>query len=484
MSPQSTMIMIALVPTLALPAADQPLLSWLAARGGSSSVAVATRNNLRGLECTRDAEVGEVLLEVPLSAVLTDAVEPQLPGVAPSWTAPLPSMVQLAIGALLRQQAPDFAPYLSSWPAGMPELPANLEPGDVEADAEFVAQVSASRLWFEEQHAAAAILYAKAHPGQLFPCDLDEFRTAVQLAGSRCLRVACSALGRELRLLVPVVDMANHDGNTPSAIYTCAASEGDAADAGELGCVQLRAARPLRRGDAVTISYGEHTNAHFAQFYGFVPQDNPHDAVTVSLLRLLQSLPDERVTRGSREAMAMAAAAAGFEVSELQLHANGPSESAMLALRAALSADGGWELAEMLEAVAMDEIDEDDLEEDDDDESAAERARLVAAVCVEMLSEAGSEADEASSDEAAAAAATGEGAGGGGVLDELRRSRVNLLATLRDNMMQASSGSGGGALAALACLAEQRRRETTAYPHLESGFLSRLGAGGGARAYR
>ena len=43
----------------------------------------------------------------------------------------------------------------------------------------------------------------------------------MQLAGSRCLRVACSALGRELRLLVPVVDMANHDGNL-SAIYTCA----------------------------------------------------------------------------------------------------------------------------------------------------------------------------------------------------------------------------------------------------------------------
>ncbi len=32
--------------------------------------------------------------------------------------------------------------------------------------------------------------------------------------------------------------------------------------------VRLYAARPLRAGDAVTITYGDHGAAHFAQYYG------------------------------------------------------------------------------------------------------------------------------------------------------------------------------------------------------------------------
>ena len=57
-------VLSCLAPAVAL---DAPLLNWLTARGGTSSVAIATRSNLRGLETTVDAEVGQVLLEVPLN---------------------------------------------------------------------------------------------------------------------------------------------------------------------------------------------------------------------------------------------------------------------------------------------------------------------------------------------------------------------------------------------------------------------------------
>ena len=46
------------------------------------------------------------------------------------------------------------------------------------------------------------------------------------------------------RLLVPVLDLANHDGAEPSALYAYSG-------AGRTGdCIRLHAARPLRAGDA------------------------------------------------------------------------------------------------------------------------------------------------------------------------------------------------------------------------------------------
>ena len=56
----------------------------------------------------------------------------------------------------------------------------------------------------------------------------------------------------------------------------------------------------------------------------------------------------------------------------------------MLALRAALSDDGGWQLAAIQEAINRDEIDEDDDDDDDDDAEVAECAALVGVACVAL----------------------------------------------------------------------------------------------------
>jgi hypothetical protein len=472
---------------VATPSAQPDLMNWLVAQGGTSLVRIATdKNGLRGLEAMQDASVGDVLLQVPLTAVLADASEVQLTqGAAPAWTAPLPSMVQLAVVAALHHNGEKktagspWEPYLESWPAGLPELPSNVKSPETlmaaNVEREFVSQVFASQAWFAEQHEKAAALHADAKPGESFP-DLEDFRTAVQLAGSRCLRVSCGALGRELRFLVPVVDMANHDGVAPSAIYACgpydapydASSLPDDEEGGTSLCVQLRAARPISEGDAVTISYGEHSNEHFAQFYGFIPHDNPYDALEVSLMELLRALPDGRV-RQSREAMVQAAEEAGFAVDELKLHARAPAAQTTLALRAALSPDGGRELAEMLDLVLMDEIDDEDLCEIDDDESAAERALLVAAVCRRREAELEEAATDYKEEDGVEDSSAGD-EGAKKLLAELPRSRKRLLTTLRTNMEWVASGgdeADGGARAAF----EGLQDTPSAFPYLERGGM-------------
>jgi hypothetical protein len=82
---------------------DERLMSWFAQNGGSGTVAVAAQAGLRGLVATRDVQVGDVLLDVPLTATLLDFSEQgsPLPGAAPAWSASLPSKVRRALLVLL-----------------------------------------------------------------------------------------------------------------------------------------------------------------------------------------------------------------------------------------------------------------------------------------------------------------------------------------------------------------------------------------------
>ena len=225
--------------------------------------------------------MGDVLLEVPLECVLSTAGDgAPLPAEPPPWTASLPWNVQLALSALERERDEHWRPFLQSWPAESPALPLLLEPEALSAaqDDAFEADADAACFWLHEQYleacdaAEAAGLDAPAEPA---------FRRALQLVWSRCLRLRAGPHGTR-RLLVPMVDLANHDGLAPAALFAFSA-------AGRRGaCVRLYAARPLEKGDEVTITYGDHPNAHFAQYYGFVPRHNPHDTVSVALPQLLE----------------------------------------------------------------------------------------------------------------------------------------------------------------------------------------------------
>ena len=197
------------------------------------------------------------------------------------------SKVQLALPPLTeraRGSGSRFDRYLRSWPSALPELPTEADVLAVGCNAPRPgASSSSTRSWLEAQHSRAAEAFARSsEKGEgergAFP-SLEAFCAAVRLVGSRCLRCPAGQFG-ERRFLVPVLDMANHDGARPAALFRFRDEEEPA--------MQLVAARPLRNGDAVTICYGELSNAELVLGYGFVPRDeNPHDYELVSLCRLL-----------------------------------------------------------------------------------------------------------------------------------------------------------------------------------------------------
>ena len=229
-------------------AAIEGVLGWVVARGGRSGVRVATdANGVRGLAASCDAEVGDVLLEVPLSLALADSCPHgcvNLGGEPPVWSAPLAWNAQLAL-AVLAHRADADSPWrelVASWPDSPPPLPKDLEADEL-AEAQDVSvetEADTAYFWLEDQYilareaAEAADADADA-PSALssFPPPTD-FRWAMQMVWSRCLRVTAGRHGTR-RLLLPALDLANHDP-APSALYahTDAAACGDAVSVPEM----------------------------------------------------------------------------------------------------------------------------------------------------------------------------------------------------------------------------------------------------------
>jgi hypothetical protein len=274
---------------------DDVLLRWICERGGGSAVRVATHDGVRGLVMERAARPGDVLLEVPLSLTISDigdGSQPPLPGSAPAWTSGLPWNVQLALALLERREdvkgSPD--PFLESWPSEPPPLPSRCEADELAlaCDPKLATKASEAYFWLDEQYWLASEALKSSCTDQLettSEISRQEFRDTLELVWSRCLQLSAGDHGKR-RLLVPYLDLANH-ANVPSAMYAFAsgATGGPA--------IRLHAARALKAGEPVTITYGEHTNTHFALYYGFVPHPNPFDAVEVTLKDVLSVLPSQ-----------------------------------------------------------------------------------------------------------------------------------------------------------------------------------------------
>ena len=86
------------------------VFDFVKAAGGGGTVKVGVdAHGIRGLVAGCDAQVGDVLLEVPLTVCLADCrgpdvtAEEPLPGDAPSWCSSLPWNVALAANILTRQ---------------------------------------------------------------------------------------------------------------------------------------------------------------------------------------------------------------------------------------------------------------------------------------------------------------------------------------------------------------------------------------------
>ena len=220
----------------------------------------------------------------------------------PEWAWKLPWNVQLAL-AVLEQQAgsgePD--PFMESWPsdAGPALSAAGADELNLASDRSLGPLADEAYIWVGEQYLIANEAAEEASPAAAFPSD-EAFRGAMELVWSRCLRLSAGAHGVR-RLLVPLLDLANHDA-FPSAMYAYANSTtcGPA--------IRLHAARAMRPGDEVTITYGEHSATHFALYYGFVPEPNPTDALQLTLNDVLSVVPAEQLPAGGvAEALKMLA---------------------------------------------------------------------------------------------------------------------------------------------------------------------------------
>ena len=123
--------------------------------------------------------------------------------------------------------------------------------------------------------------YPSVFPASVFT--LERLRWARALLDSRELVVR--RRGALTTCLVPLVDMLNH---APAA--HCWHRRYD--DERELLCVELNA--PASAGQQLFLSYGPLRSWQLLQYYGFVPDTNPYDAVDVRLGELAALSADQR----------------------------------------------------------------------------------------------------------------------------------------------------------------------------------------------
>ncbi|CAL1173404.1 unnamed protein product [Cladocopium goreaui] len=305
-----------LVLLVAGPAFTEPLWQWLSERGGDGCVEGKSVGGLRGLAVKKAVKKGEVILQVPLRCTLGDGCKrgdsgDETPVAAgPGWAKKLPWNVQLALGVLERRKDPEWSAFLDSWPAA-PALPKDLEEEELEEaqDEDLEVKAGGTCFWLEDRYEDAREAYEAAESDS-FPWSEEDFRWALAHVWSRCLRLDLGSQRR--RLLVPLLDLGNHDSN-PSASFEHLPSE---------RAVCLVALRDMQPEDAVTYSYGEHPNEHFLLYYGFVPAENPYDFVNVTFSKVLSFLPGYDETLDLKEFGGVLLRANAPDVSLLQvLHA-------------------------------------------------------------------------------------------------------------------------------------------------------------------
>lgn len=305
-----------LVLLVAGPAFTEPLWQWLSERGGDGCVEGKSVGGLRGLAVKKAVKKGEVILQVPLRCTLGDGCKrgdsgDETPVAAgPDWAKKLPWNVQLALGVLERQKDPEWSAFLDSWSAA-PALPKDLEEEELEEaqDEDLEVKAGGTFFWLEDRYEDAREAYEAAQSNS-FPWSEEDFRWALAHVWSRCLRLDLGSQRR--RLLVPLLDLGNHDSN-PSASFEHLPSE---------RAVCLVALRDMQPEDAVTYSYGEHPNEHFLLYYGFVPAENPYDFVNVTFSKVLSFLPGYDETLDLKEFGGVLLRANAPDVSLLQvLHA-------------------------------------------------------------------------------------------------------------------------------------------------------------------
>jgi hypothetical protein len=200
-----------------------------------------------------------------------------------------------------RNRSSPYRPHLCTLPRTIP-LPAFMRPGTLVemvraigiTPTTFNERVQRVRMEMAAQHARIAPLLRK-HPEAFPPASFSSASLAwgAAILRSRTWRtppasnasptdsgaIAAAPAWRAagMRLLVPVADMANHDGTRgqPALLRRPAGSGGGGGGGGGGGDVILWTAGGLRAGEELSISYGDKCPLDLLINYGFLP---PADA--------------------------------------------------------------------------------------------------------------------------------------------------------------------------------------------------------------
>lgn len=210
-------------------------MDWVTTSGGSvDSVRLADcGGGLRGLQATRDLSMGDEIIRIP-RAIMLDVARAEASPISGVWkdcADELPGYVKIALAVIYERRLgadSDLVPYLGMLPTAA-DFESDGGPAAKWSDEELAVTecgklIDASKARREQSYgsghpalqpaALAASWGANSLPGE--SPSPDELSWAVTAVTSRAYGVGSPAAGAPPESgLIPVVDMANHDGRYP-----------------------------------------------------------------------------------------------------------------------------------------------------------------------------------------------------------------------------------------------------------------------------
>jgi len=272
------------------------LVRWSVTNGARARGVCATRDERRGrgLETTRVVAKHEVVLAVPMTLGIVDEAEGH-PVKTREVVRGAPWGARLAM-RVMQERAKGSGSRVAAYVATLPRRVATspLAYDDDEVDdvqygpgvSEIRAMREGVRKWYEKVKAEAPEALGEGDVGY------SAFADAVSVVHSRAYGIAGDnendgeTVGY-FRALLPLADMMNHggdvvlDGSEDSEPRIAATDNIAWSVLGDDGVISFAATRDIDEGEEALMSYGERSNDHFLIYYGFAPENNPHDDVVL-----------------------------------------------------------------------------------------------------------------------------------------------------------------------------------------------------------
>ena len=210
----------------------------------------------RGLFTTRAVAAGATLLAVPEE--LCFAVPRSCASSEEHWA----TRLALRLEQLSTSQSPP--PYVWALPTAAPNVLHNWD-GVALAELQNETLANEAMLWRETRREQFDLVKDRIRDEQRFNYLYDLVQS--RIIGARGDR-RYAEQGGTLRL-VPLIDIAQHSPYGGEFAF-------------RNGRMVLQAAKPMAKGSECFMDYGARTNDEFALQYGFVPDRNPHDQLTIA----------------------------------------------------------------------------------------------------------------------------------------------------------------------------------------------------------